>query len=90
MTRLHAVVRETVQGVFFRQFTLECATALGVTGWVRNCADGAVEVVAEGERGALEALRGALAEGPPLARVASVDDTWEVGSGEFVDFQVRG
>lgn len=51
--RMHVWIRGVVQGVFFRQSTRR--QAAGVTGWVRNCADGAVEAVFEGE-----AARGCL------------------------------
>jgi acylphosphatase len=65
-----------VQGVFFRAWTREEAQRLGVTGWVRNCPDGAVEAHVEGEEGAVERMIGLLREGPPHARVDKlrVDD----------------
>jgi acylphosphatase len=71
---LHVIVRGLVQGVGFRWFVRERARALGLTGWARNRDDGAVEVAADGEAAALDALRVALAHGPPAARVTSVDD----------------
>jgi len=46
--RLHAVVRGSVQGVGFRATTFDQARRLGLAGWVRNCLDGTVEVLAEG------------------------------------------
>src|SRR2546421_8024107 len=64
MERLHAVVRGDVQGVGFRYFVQRKADQLGVRGWVRNNDDGTVEVVAEGERAALEQLASALEGGP--------------------------
>jgi hypothetical protein len=48
MHRLHAVVHGRVQGVGFRYFVMREARALGLSGWVRNQADGSVEVEAEG------------------------------------------
>jgi len=44
--RLHAVVRGSVQGVGFRATTFDQARRLGLAGWVRNCLDGTVEVLA--------------------------------------------
>ena len=67
------VVSGRVQGVFFRQSTVETARALGVAGWVRNREDGAVEGVACGEAPSLERLRAWLQQGPPSARVTGVE-----------------
>lgn len=63
------LVSGRVQGVGFRAFVAEAARAAGVSGWVRNLADGRVEVFAEGEPASLEALAGACARGPLLSRV---------------------
>jgi len=61
-----------VQGVFFRASTRTQALELGVTGWVRNAADGSVEVLACGTPAAIDALDGWLRRGPPAARVTDV------------------
>ncbi len=88
--RLHAVVRGKVQMVGFRQFVIERARRLGLTGWVRNGDDGrSVEVVAEGERKELEELLRLLHRGPRLAVVQAVDVSWDAPSGQFRDFSVR-
>jgi acylphosphatase len=68
----HVRVRGRVQGVFFRAWTREQAAELGVGGWVRNCADGSVEVHVEGEEGAVEQLVDRVSSGPPGARVDDV------------------
>ena len=70
----YVAVRGRVQGVGFRWFVRERARALGVTGWVRNRPDGAVEVLAVGEDDALEMLRTLLRSGPSGARVSEVED----------------
>lgn len=77
--RMRATVRGRVQGVGFRFFVVDRARVLGeVTGFVRNAWDGrTVECEAEGPRDRLEALVEALREGPPLARVESVEVSWE-------------
>jgi acylphosphatase len=67
-----------VQGVGFRWFVNQIARELGVAGWVRNCADGTVEVAAEGEDRSIGVLRARLAKGPPGAVVRSVDDAGPV------------
>ena len=71
---LHVAVRGRVQGVGFRWFVRERARALSLTGWVRNRADGSVEVFAIGDEGALEELQSLLRSGPPGARVSLVED----------------
>jgi acylphosphatase len=72
--RLHVVVSGRVQGVGFRWFVRETAIELDLAGWVRNRADGLVEVVAEGTDDSVARFRQALVQGPPHAHVASVDD----------------
>jgi acylphosphatase len=66
-------VHGRVQGVFFRQSTVEQARALGLSGWVRNHEDGHVEGIAAGPPEALERLRAWLGHGPPAARVESLE-----------------
>jgi acylphosphatase len=67
------LVSGRVQGVGFRYFVLREARALGVAGWVRNLADGRVEVLAAGDDAVLQALEGRLWQGPPHARVGAVE-----------------
>jgi len=62
-----------VQGVGFRWWTRSLATRLGISGSVRNLPDGSVAVQATGADNQLRELRARLAEGPPGARVASID-----------------
>ncbi len=88
LTRLHAIVEGRVQGVGFRYFVLEVAELLGVYGWVRNRWNESVEVLAEGERAALEELLDALGRGPRGAAVTSVKTEWEKPTGEFHSFRV--
>lgn len=87
--RLHAIVYGRVQGVSFRYYTTRAASDLGVHGWVRNRADGSVEVVAEAERPALERLLAWLHEGSPSADVEKVEAEWLAATGEFSSFGVR-
>jgi acylphosphatase len=61
-----------VQGVGFRYFVRRAARQLGVAGWVRNRADGSVEVLADGPAPALAELELRLREGPPGSRVSQV------------------
>jgi acylphosphatase len=61
-----------VQGVGFREACVQRAQALGVTGYVRNRRDGAVEVLLQGPTDAVARMQAWLHEGPPLARVDRV------------------
>ena len=74
-----------VQGVFFRAWTSDEASTVGVTGWVRNCADGSVEAHLEGDPDAVDELIGLMSEGPPGARVShvTVETTDLEGHGAF-------
>lgn len=67
------VVRGRVQGVGFRWFVEREAHTLGVAGWVRNRADGTVEVLAMGSKEQLSNLHARLRQGPRAARVDEVD-----------------
>jgi acylphosphatase len=89
LERLQAVVRGQVQGVSFRAATQSVAERLALHGWVRNLRDGAVEVVAEGPRPALDRLIDFLRQGPPAARVAQVEPSWLPATGEFQAFDIR-
>ena len=58
----------------FRWFVEREAHMLGIAGWVRNNADGSVEVLAMGTRDQLAGLRSRLREGPRAARVDEVQE----------------
>ena len=82
------VVTGRVQGVGFRANAQGQALHLGLRGWVRNRADGAVEGLASGGEVALQQFREWLWKGSPGARVDRV--SWEPSGGEPpVGFQVR-
>ena len=66
-------VHGRVQGVFFRDWTVDQARRLAVDGWVRNRRDGTVELLVAGDVPAVEALTGRVREGPPQARVERVE-----------------
>jgi acylphosphatase len=88
VVRCRVVVSGRVQGVFFRATCEQVATGLGVSGWVRNRPDGKVEVVAEGERAAVDELLAWCRQGPPRGRVDRVEITDEPVTGER-GFRVR-
>ena len=68
------LVKGRVQGVGYRFFVEREAYDLGLQGYVRNLADGRVEVYATGSEAALEELRKQLQEGPRASRVDSVEE----------------
>ena len=70
---VRARVRGAVQGVGFREATVDRARQEGVLGWVRNGDDGAVLVHAEGAAAAVDRLIEFLESGPPAARVEAVE-----------------
>ncbi len=79
-----------VQGVGFRYHVCDVARHAGLVGWVRNRLDGSVELVAQGAPDALDRLVLALGEGPPLARVTSIDRADVQVDPERSGFRIRG
>lgn len=63
-----------VHGVGYRAWMVKEAVRLGVSGWVRNRADGAVEALVYGDPAAVEELLRACRLGPPLAEVESITE----------------
>lgn len=63
----------SVHGVGFRYSAREKARTFGLYGWVRNCSDGCVELVCEGEPEQVQAMRGWASRGPPGARVERIE-----------------
>ena len=88
MVRRRVIVHGLVQGVFFRDSTWRQAQQHGVSGWVANRADGAVEAVFEGETDAVERLVAFSRKGPRGAQVESVEVTEEEPEG-LSGFAVR-
>lgn len=89
LAAVRVVVRGQVQGVFFRDFTTRRARKLGLTGYVRNLTEGAVEAIAEGERVKLENLVRHMRQGPSGASVASVETSWSEYTGKHPTFGTR-
>jgi acylphosphatase len=76
-----------VQGVGFRYYMTHEARQRGVAGWVRNRADGTVEAIVQGSRGAVDGLIEWARHGPPSARVTHVEISED--SGAFEGFVQR-
>ena len=84
------VVRGRVQGVGFRWFVEREAHLLGVSGWVRNMADGGVEVMAQGTPEQLAGLRARLREGPRASRVEALEVSEIAPRLDLDSFRIEG
>lgn len=83
------LIRGRVQGVGYRYFTREAASALGLRGTVRNRSDGTVEVDVCGPPETVNALRVRLLEGPRWSEVLAIDDSETPDSPLPERFEVR-
>lgn len=75
--------------VMFRDFTKRFARRSRLLGYVRNCTDGTVEIVAQGSHADLERLLARVRRGSLLSRVDSTDVEWGTPSGKFDGFDIR-
>ncbi|PHP17002.1 acylphosphatase [Sphingobium sp. IP1] len=71
----HLMILGRVQGVFYRNWTVETARSLGLTGWVRNRMDGSVEALVQGEADVVDQFITLAQDGPPAAKVARIEAT---------------
>lgn len=78
----------TVQGVFFRQSALQKAIELNISGWVRNCEDGSVELEAEGEETGMKEFIEWCHRGPMRAVVSKVEIK-TIGTKNHSGFEIR-
>lgn len=88
MQHVQLRIRGRVQGVGFRWFAQSEAERLGLTGTVRNCPDGSVEVEAEGSRTSLDRLIAVLRRGPVAARVSDMGIAWSEGPSRHKGFRI--
>jgi acylphosphatase len=85
--RVYVRIHGHVQGVWFRYYTRQRASALGLCGWVRNCTDGTVEAEVQGDEGAVDRFIAWAREGPSLAQVERVD-TERIPLGDDITFRI--
>ncbi len=78
----------TVQGVGYRFFVLRAAARHQVLGTVKNLPDGRVEVMAEGDREAVDEFKHDLLTGPAFAHVTDIDETDIPVTGLYRDFRI--
>ncbi len=89
LARVWLRISGRVQGVGFRYSAMDEARRLGVTGWVRNTHDGAVELLAEGGKDQLQRLATWCHVGPRGALVTDVETRWLEHRGEFSGFRIH-
>lgn len=78
-----------VQGVGYRYFAQRTSAKHQIRGFVRNLADGRVEVLAEGAATAVEAFKHDLAAGPAYSRVTNVEEIVLDPSGRYSTFRIE-
>ena len=88
LTQIHVFISGAVQGVGFRNFTMQNAQKLGLKGFVKNLKDGRVELVAEGRKFALDDLLKKIKRGPRTAKVDNVKVEERKFSGKYEKFEV--
>ena len=86
--RLQVLFSGRVQGIGFRYTVKQTALGFEVTGWVKNLADGRVELLVEGEREELEAFQAAIPEAGLRRFIRETQAEWSNGTGEFRGFEI--
>jgi len=88
-TNVHVMISGRVQGVWFRSDTKQKAEQLGITGWVRNTADGNVEAILEGEEALVKKMIEWCHQGPPSAQVEHVEVKNQDPTNGFEGFSIK-
>ena len=78
-----------VQGVGFRFTAERIARGLSLAGWVKNLADGRVELISEGEEGTLSDFLKKIKGGVMKQYIENAEVSWSGATGEFTDFQIK-
>ncbi|MDD4961832.1 MAG: acylphosphatase [Candidatus Marinimicrobia bacterium] len=79
-----------VQMVGYRWFAKQQAELLGIRGYVRNCTQGEVEIVAQGKPADLEIFLHQIKTGPSRSRVSRIRREVLEGETRYDAFQIRG
>ena len=87
--RMHVYVSGYVQGVAYRYSAVRQARSLSLAGWVKNLHDGRVELMIEGEEGAVRQMLDWCYHGPRSARVTEVQAEARPYSGKYTGFELR-
>jgi len=89
MAAARIVVKGYVQGVGYRYFVMRQAQSLQLKGYVRNLADGSVEIEAEGDQTGVAQLIELSRRGPRLAQVDSTAIEWKEPKGCYTYFEIQ-
>jgi len=87
--RATIIVQGLVQGVGYRFFAVEQARHFSIRGYAKNLPNGDVEIVAEGDEGAIKGFIEQVRVGPASAHVSAVDVQWKDSEFGFTDFDIR-
>lgn len=88
MIRVHLRISGQIQGVFFRRSAKLEAEKLEIVGWIRNNADGSVEVMAQGPNETIDKFIAWSKKGPPFAKVEKVEVEWLSENQDFDHFDI--
>ncbi len=89
LQRAHVYYSGRVHGVGFRYTAEGYALEIGLGGWVKNLADGRVELICEGTKTDIEKLFQQIQDGMLGRHIKKTDIRWETATGEFSDFIVE-
>lgn len=89
MVQYEFTISGSVQGVGFRQYVVNKARELELNGWVKNKADGDVQVMAQGEESDIDTLNDYLKAGPSSARVQNVSKYKIEKPDDFSGFTIK-
>jgi acylphosphatase len=89
LKQIHVIVKGRVQGVGFRYFSQMKAVQYGVRGWVRNCADGSVEMVAQGTEEQLQSFLEDIKKGNPFSIVEEIVVNESTTNETFPSFKIK-
>lgn len=87
--RAHAIVSGRVQGVGFRYYAQRQAQVLSLRGWVRNLANGNVELMAQGPRERVAEFLQKIRKGPQMSWVQNCEVTLGEANANFASFELR-
>ena len=88
MKRVHVFYSGNIQGIGFRYTTQDLAQKLGIKGWVKNLADGQVEIVAEGQKAILQVFLDKV--GKQFQNyIKDVKLEWLKPTEEFKNFEIK-
>lgn len=89
MEQVHLIIAGYVQGVGFRHFVKREARRRGITGWVKNREDGAVEALFQGDKKSLTGAITLCRKGPFLSEVKDIKITWGKQEEVYTAFDVK-